>query len=211
MKTDELISLMAQDAPVRMRLGPVVAFALAGGVAAALALMGSTIGLRPDLAGALETSRVLFKIGYTLLLAIIAGWALFRIGRPGLSPRPRLRVLLVPLALLAVAVIAELAVLPRERWAACLEGLHASFCLFFIPFVSLAPLATILWALRGTAPADPGLAGAGAGLAAGAIGAAVYALHCPDDSPLFLATWYSLAILIVTAAGYLVGRRLLRW
>ena len=54
-------------------------------------------------------------------------------------------------------------------------------------------------------------AGAVAGLAAGGIAAAIYAWHCPDDSPLFLATWYSLAIAIVVAAGFLLGRRLLRW
>ncbi len=211
MKTDELISLLAQDAPVRGRLGAVLALALAGGAATALALLGGTIGLRPDLSSALESSRVLFKIGFTLLLAAFAGWMLFRVGRPGLKLRPRLRLLLVPLGLLLLAVSAELVVLPRARWMECLEGLHASFCLFFIPLVSVAPLVAILWALRGTAPADPGLAGAAAGLAAGAIGAAVYALHCPDDSPLFIATWYGLAILIVSAAGYVAGRRLLRW
>ncbi|WGD29791.1 DUF1109 domain-containing protein [Ancylobacter sp. WKF20] len=211
MKTDELISLLAQDAPVRGRLGAVLALALAGGAAAALALLGGTIGLRPDLASALETSRVLFKISFTLLLAVLAGWVLFRVGRPGLKLRPRLRLLFLPLGLLLLAVSAELVALPRARWMEGLEGLHASFCLVFIPLVSVAPLVAILWALRASAPSDPGFAGAAAGLAAGAIGAAVYALHCPDDSPLFVATWYSLAILIVSAAGYVAGRRLLRW
>lgn len=211
MKTDELISLLAQDAPVRGRLGAVLTLALAGGAAAALALLGGTIGLRPDLASALETSRVLFKISFTLLLAVLAGWMLFRVGRPGLLLRPRLRFLLLPLGLLLLAVAAELVALPRARWMEALEGLHASFCLVFIPAVAVAPLVAILWALRATAPVDPGLAGAAAGMTAGAIGAAVYALHCPDDSPLFVATWYSLAILIVSAAGYVAGRRLLRW
>ena len=42
-------------------------------------------------------------------------------------------------------------------------------------------------------------------------GATLYAFHCFDDSPLFVATWYTLATLVVTAAGALVGRRLLRW
>lgn len=50
-----------------------------------------------------------------------------------------------------------------------------------------------------------------AGLAAGAIAAAIYAWHCPDDSPLFLATWYMIAIAGVTVGGALLGRRLLRW
>jgi len=65
--------------------------------------------------------------------------------------------------------------------------------------------------LRFGAPSRPGLAGTVAGLLAGAIGAALYATHCPDDSPLFVATWYGLGLAIVTAAGAAIGTRLLRW
>jgi len=68
-----------------------------------------------------------------------------------------------------------------------------------------------LAALRKGAPSQPGLAGAVAGLAASGIAATFYASNCTDDSPLFVMTWYPLAILIVTAAGYVVGRTLLRW
>jgi hypothetical protein len=39
----------------------------------------------------------------------------------------------------------------------------------------------------------------------------LYALHCPDDSPLFVGIWYVLAAAIVTLAGALCGARLLRW
>jgi hypothetical protein len=49
------------------------------------------------------------------------------------------------------------------------------------------------------------------GVFAGAIGAAIYAVHCPDDSPLFLAVWYLLGVSAVTAAGALLGPRMLRW
>ena len=66
-------------------------------------------------------------------------------------------------------------------------------------------------ALRQGAPEHPALAGAAAGLLAGAIGAALYATHCPDDSPLFVAAWYSLAIGFVVALGAVAGARLLRW
>jgi hypothetical protein len=50
-----------------------------------------------------------------------------------------------------------------------------------------------------------------AGLGASGIAATLYATNCADDSPLFIATWFSLAILVVTVAGYLTGRRLLAW
>jgi hypothetical protein len=80
-----------------------------------------------------------------------------------------------------------------------------------IPVLSLAPLAALLWALRRGAPLNPLRAGAIAGLIAGGIGAAWYASHCPDDSPLFVAVWYTIGISIATAIGAALGSRLLRW
>ncbi len=61
------------------------------------------------------------------------------------------------------------------------------------------------------ASSSPGLAGAVAGLAASGIAATFYAANCTDDSALFVITWYPIAILIVTTAGYLIGSKLLRW
>jgi hypothetical protein len=43
------------------------------------------------------------------------------------------------------------------------------------------------------------------------IGATFYAANCNDDSPLFVATWYPLAILGVSATAFLAGKLLLRW
>ena len=84
-------------------------------------------------------------------------------------------------------------------------------CLRSIPFLGFAPLIATLLALRNGAPERPALAGAAAGLFAGAIGAAIYATHCPDDSPLFVAVWYPIAIAFMTALGAMLGARLLRW
>jgi hypothetical protein len=50
-----------------------------------------------------------------------------------------------------------------------------------------------------------------AGAAAAGVGALVYASSCPDDSPLFVATWYPLATLICMGVGALAGRRFLAW
>jgi hypothetical protein len=69
----------------------------------------------------------------------------------------------------------------------------------------------LMWAMRRGAPASPVWAGAAVGRLAAAMGAALYALHCFDDSPLFAAVWYSAAILIVSAVGAAMGARLLRW
>lgn len=211
MKTDELINLLSEDAPVRLRLGRMMALALLIGITISATLMVSTIGLRHNMQTVFETARVFFKICETLLLAFLASRLVFQIGRPGVPLRARVLALLLPAALLVAAVIAELFTVPEQDWAASMIGNNAAFCVFFIPVLALAPLAGFMLALKNAAPGDPAAAGAAAGFAAGAVAAAIYAWHCPDDSPLFLMSWYMLAIAIVTVAGSLVGRRILRW
>nr|WP_271570195.1 NrsF family protein [Bradyrhizobium sp. CCBAU 11386] len=43
------------------------------------------------------------------------------------------------------------------------------------------------------------------------LAATPYASHCTDDSPLFVATWYTLAAALVAAVGALVGSKVLRY
>jgi hypothetical protein len=65
--------------------------------------------------------------------------------------------------------------------------------------------------LRRGAATRPMLTGAVAGLIAGGIAATFYASHCVDDSPLFVATWYVIAIAFVALVGAIAGRWVLRW
>ena len=77
--------------------------------------------------------------------------------------------------------------------------------------LSVPMLAGLLIALRRGAPVHPTRCGALAGLAAGAFAATIYSLFCTEDSPLFYAVWYSLAIGAVAGLGALLGRMQLRW
>ena len=148
----------------------------------------------------------------TDVLAALSGVLVLRLFRPGASARGVLAVALgAPLLLLALGVLGELLSVPAAQWSQRLIGSNAMFCLKSIPLLGLAPLLAILFALRNGAPERPALAGAGAGLFAGAIGAALYAMHCPDNSPLFVAVWYPIGIAMVTAVGAMLGARLLRW
>ncbi|WP_137128956.1 DUF1109 domain-containing protein [Rhizobium sp. FY34] len=211
MKTNDLISLLAQDAPVRQPFGPLMVKAVLSGLVLSLTLMLVSIGPRDDFASAIETLRVAAKILTSTIFAACACALAVRIGRPAVPMRPRALLLLLPLLLLCLSVGLELAVVPRDTWAKSLVGQHAAFCVMAIPLLSLPPLVVLFLALRQGAPENPTLAGAVAGLAAAGIAACIYALHCPDDSPLFVATWYVTASAIVTAAGALAGRRFLRW
>lgn len=210
MKTDDLIELLVKDLdPWRFR--SILAAAVAVGIIIAAALFFLGIGFRPDIFAALISRRFLFKFVVTISLAVSAIWVMLSVGRPGGSLADRGLALAIAPALLAGAAVVELLVLPASQWMPRLVGHNARFCLTLIPLLSIGPLACLLAALREGAPSSPGAAGAVAGLAASGIAATFYAAHCTDDSALFVITWYPIAALIVTTAGYLVGRKLLRW
>jgi hypothetical protein len=212
MKTDDLIHAIAEDAtPSGLHPQRSLALALAGAVAAAAILFWLLLGPRGDALASLAEPRFVLKFLVTLGLAAAAIGLVLRLIRPGAAPGLWRSALLLAPGLLLIGIGGELLAVPAERWMTVLVGVNARICLTYIPLMGLAPLGLILLALRRGAPTRPALAGAVAGLIAGGISAAFYASHCPDDSPLFVATWYVLAIAMLVALGALLGRRLLRW
>ena len=152
-----------------------------------------------------------WKMLESLLLAATALTLVLRLAQPGAGTGLQKVVLAAAPALLAVAVIAELLAIPADQWQAKLVGSNSLVCLTAVPLLSLPPLAALLLALRHGASTSPGAAGAAAGLVAGGLAAALYATHCIDDSPLFVVTWYTIAIGAMTVLGAFLGRLLLRW
>jgi hypothetical protein len=212
MKTDDLIRALAADAEEKIvPLGQEFALALLPAIIVSGLLYSIMLGPRPHLLTMATEPRILFKLLYPLALMMVTAATLLRLARPGGSLRPYL-ILLVLLALAMItAILGELMTVPPDRWKAHLVGRYAPFCLMSIPLLSAAPLLASFIAMRQGAPQNPTLAGAGIGLFSASIGAAIYATHCPDDSPLFMAVWYGLAISFVTASGAVAGSRLLRW
>lgn len=206
-----MIDMLAQDAPAGWSLSRRLTVAFAAGAAVAAVIFVLGVGVRPDLSVAGQTLRVQFKIVFALTLMSGAAGAVSRVGRPDATPGPWPLVLAAAPALLALAVVVELLATPAGSWLTRLIGANSLYCLVVLPALAAAPLAALLLALRASAPARAGLAGATAGLAAGGMSAVLYASHCPDDSPLFVALWYTSAIAIVVAAGSLAGSRLLKW
>lgn len=211
MKTDDLIRGLAADMQPTRGLGVGLAWALAGGALCALVLFAIMLGPRAGMPGLIGEPRILLKFAVTLSLAVAAGWTVLRLVRPGASAGGPAWLLLLPVAILALGVAGDLLMTPRASWMPGLVGHYAGYCMTLVPVLSAPILGAVLLALRRGAPSSPTLAGAVAGLVAGGIGAALYAFHCVDDSPLFLLTWYGIAIGIVTAVGALIGRRVLAW
>jgi hypothetical protein len=212
MKTDDLIAAIAADAPVNSKPnGQTMVMAVATGAVAASIIFLLALGVRPDFSAAIETPRFLLKCALTLTLLACALGLILHLAKPGAVPDAWVSALGVAPVLLVIATLVELAVLPRDEWMVRLIGHNAVVCMVLIPALSALPLIATLYALRQGAPTSPTLAGAVAGLLAGGIGATLYATHCPDDSPLFVATWYVIAITAVTLIGAIAGTRLLRW
>ncbi len=212
MKTGDLINSLAAD-PVAppIHLGRRVSLALALGAAVSLALFLAAVGPRPDIAEAARTVRFDLKFVDTFTLLAPSALLCWRLLRPDARPGALALLLIAPFALLAGAVVAELLLVPRDLWGTRLIGTNSLHCLSLIPLLSIPPLTALIIAMRAGAPQYPALSGALAGAAAAGVAATIYASSCPDDSPLFVASWYPLATLAVVVAGALAGRRFLQW
>jgi len=211
MKTEQLVDMLARDVTQHASPGRSLLVALLpAGIATTLGF-ALLIGLRPDLAQAAVSPRFTFKVLLNAALWLAATGMLLRLARPGARIGRWGTALWAVPVLLIVAACAELALLPRDQWWTVARGSNATWCLRVIPALAVVPLLATLLALRSAAPLNPARAGAMAGLMSAGLAGTLYALHCPDDSPLFVGLWYVLASGVTTAAGALLGARWLRW
>lgn len=212
MKTDDLIRALAAD---REPAGPAPshALALAGAIGLVLSVLLFVwlVPLRPHLGEAMRSWPFMLKPVEMGILVVASAIGVLRLARPGaVLGRTWIAAAAVP-AIMVAAVAVELTRVPRAEWLVKLAGVHWYMCVFNMVLLSLPMLAALLFGLRYGAPTRPAIAGAGTGLLAGALAASLYIAHCPDDSPLFVAAWFTLAIAIATGIGALAGVRLLRW
>ena len=213
MKTDEFVSLLAAGGGA-VESGTTArrhALAIGWGGMGAMLLMAIFLGVRADIADAVRLPMFWLKLAFPVCLAGAAFVAATRLARPGarLGKTPLAQV--APIAVVWAMAAYALATAAPDARGALLLGQTWTVCPGLIALLSLPVLVGTLWAMKGLAPTQPILAGAAAGLLAGAVATAVYALHCPEMAAPFLATWYLAGMLIPTVAGALLGPRLLRW
>jgi hypothetical protein len=212
MDTDQLIRTLAADNAHRApRVGAVLTLSLLVAAPLSILIFATFLGLRPDVMTAMRNPFFDLKFAVTLSLAIPSIIVGLHLSRPEALMRGWGWLLLLPVGLLAVAIGGEMMMAPQMPMMTRLVGKNSKVCLSAIPAMSLPLLAGALFGLRHGAPSHPALAGAIAGLLSAGLAATLYASHCTDDSPLFVATWYSLATALVTAVGALVGSRVLRY
>jgi hypothetical protein len=212
MKTDQLIRTLVADNNRQARsVGSLLTISLAAGGMISTIMFFSWLGFRHDIDTAIYEAS--FDLKFLLTISLLASTVLISIhlSRPEASLDGWKWLLLIPFGFLAVGIAGDLMLPQRLPWMARLIGSNSKICTTAIPVLSLPVLIAVLIALRHGAPSRPALAGAFAGLLSAGFAATLYASQCTDDSPLFVATWYSAAIAAVGAVGALVGGRVLRF
>jgi hypothetical protein len=212
MRTADLIELLARDARVTAPRAATrrLPAALAVGGAVTLALV--VLGLHCQALEAVARQPWFWmKASYTGLLTLAAAVTVKRLSvpgtRPGAAPVVALLIILAMIALGAAQVLAA----PSAGRIGLWLGHTWRVCSPLILLLALPIYGCEVLALRSLAPTRPAMAGAAAGLAAGALAATFYGLHCPEQAAAFVATWYTLGIAAATALGGVMGPRLLRW
>ena len=213
METDRLIRALAADNAHRAPpVGFVLTLALLAAAPVSMAIFFAELGVRPDVMTAMRNPFFDLKFLVTLALAISAIAVSLHLSRPEASLHGWAWLLLIPAGLLVAGIAGEMMMMPaRLPMMTRLVGSNSRVCLTAIPLMSLPLLAASLTGLRQGAPTRPAVAGAIAGLLSAGLAATLYASHCTDDSPLFVAAWYTIATALVSAIGALAGSRVLRF
>ncbi|HMX69544.1 MAG TPA: DUF1109 domain-containing protein [Accumulibacter sp.] len=213
MKTDELVRLLATgaDAVDTHAAERRIAGAVGYGAVGALLLMLALLGVRADLEQAVSSPSFWLKTGFVAGVLAASAFTAWRLARPGARLAGVPAALAAPLVVIwAFAAYAVLGADPAQR-ADLVLGATWRWCPWLIALLSLPAFVAAVHAMQGLAPTRPRLAGAAAGLLAGATGALVYCLHCPESAPPFIGLWYVVGMLVPALAGAALGERLLRW
>jgi hypothetical protein len=213
MKTDDLIKALAADAKsVERPISRTLAGAVGVGALLSMTVFLMMIGTRPDFIELLSSSvRYVFKLVVMLSLAVPAYFLVRGLSRPDFKIDGGLWWLALGPAMLLLGVGLELITIPSDTWHAKMIGHNSFYCMTLVPMLSLAPFVAVLYALKCGATMHPAIAGAIGGILSAGIGATLYASHCPDDSPLFVAAWYPVSFVLMTILGAVIGSRYLRW
>lgn len=213
MKTDQWIELLASDLAVvdskahEKRLRWTVSLGAALATAAAVFAWGWRSFEAADFATPMLWGRWLFCVS----VIAVGCLAVTRLARPGQSVKGLAGTVALPFGLLWLLALGQLASSdPTDRLSLVL-GSTAVQCPGNIAMVSIPVWFGSLWVLRQMAPTRPLWAGAAAGLLAGGVGAFGYTFHCSELEAPFLAVWYVLGIALLSGAGAIAGRWVLRW
>lgn len=210
---DTLIDDLAGELePVRPRRVARGSLWVAGGWLAGAGLLLWLTGMRHDLAdGTMMPPLPLLAFWLIVALGFAAAWSALRMGLPGVGRDysgwrwAGLAALALPFSALVMGLgdshAAMEAARPENGLRCMVEGVLAG----------LGVGAALFAWLKGGAPTSPTRAGWVIGIAAGAAGATIVALHCASNDMIHIALWHGLAVVLSGVAGRVLLAPLLRW
>ena len=213
MKTKDLITMLSTNVEVvdRRQMPRTLGLGTGLGFVAALGSGLIALGCRPDAGSVHVLGFIVIKLIFAITIAALAVVFLTKAARPGGIQSGSMMILLLPFAVIFGLAVIAIADAPGSHWHTVLMGDEWLECLASVPIIAILPFALVVWAVRQAAPTRLRQAGALAGLVAGGLSAASYALHCTADSLSFIAVWYGGTIILCAVVGWAFGPRLLRW
>lgn len=209
-RNDLIAELTAELRPVRP-MKPLSGLLLVafGALITAAAVVALT-GLAPDFAKGEVSPNFAVANGLLLMLGLSAAAATVAMGSPRVGARydgPRWAA-----AMAAIFPLAGLVLLWQGAdQTALLDAEHGWRCAAYGSAAGGLVAATLLAWLRRGAPVSLTRAGIWLGVAAGALGSAIYGLSCPFDSVHHLGIWHFLPVAVCAGLGAVFVPRLVRW
>jgi hypothetical protein len=213
MKTMDLVTMLATGVGPSDHHMPAkrFAWALFAGLLGSTALLLTLFGIRSDMPQMLREpmfwAKTAFPLAILLPLLVVAS----RLAKPGTRTRHAWIAASMPLVAIWIASAFFVLTAPAELRLGLMLGSSWRVCTFNIAVLSIPTFIAMFWAMRGLAPTNLVLAGAGAGLLAGVQAVLVYVLYCVEMAVPFWGIWYACGMLVPTTLGAVLGPRLLRW
>jgi hypothetical protein len=204
---DKLLEeLRNQPSPTRKEVRLRNALLLLSAVAVPLAVWWSQGGVR------IQSRPVWYVVGTTIGWIVVAAWAVWGSLSPGPSMLGRGRrwmkwiILLTPTVLFLWMLGWDLVDTDRlapwpDRWG--------KKCLNLTMLLGAWPVIALVWMRRGSDPLHPGARGAAIGAAVGCSSGVLVDLWCPITDPSHMLLGHILPLMILSAAGLLLGKWLL--
>lgn len=203
MSNDALVlDLSANVAPVRRRRMLQEAGLVAALGVVELALVLGLGMMRPDMTHMGASPYLLWRVGSLAILAAIACTVAIRSFSPTARPR---RGVMLACALAAIAMMGGAVVGPVDVGSQTLldriDPARGIVCAGSIFVLSLPVVAMLGRLMRSAAPTQPRISALASGIAAGTVGALVFAFCCPFNDPLYVVVWYSIGCAAVAGAA----------
>jgi hypothetical protein len=207
MKTQALIDMLSQQ-DEQLQINPMnTGKWIFGGLVVSLLACVTALGVDNQWTTWLGTSKYWLKVAFGVATMLLALGLLLA----GVVPGKRLPYAGLWLGLPTALALSALALTPTSAWASEVFRPMWATCAPSILLLALPIWAALVAIVKHQAPTELRYVGALMGAVAGGAAAAIYTLHCPEFSPLYIGVWYGSSIALSAAMSAAVAPRLLRW